>query len=252
MHPALRMPLSDAAIARLERATADAVAPAQVLEHGDWLLSLDHSTIGRAKSAVPLRHHGRLATDVAPIAQHYRDNGLEPHFRVPDLPALEPVHRALRALGLEPTQPTWVQVACVDDVLALPTGVVAQVHLRPTPAWGEVYTAPGFDPVDGAHRRRALSRSPHVVYAHVQQDGAPVAAGTAALSQGWASIHGMRTVTAARGQGLASAILVALARHAQAQGYRELFLQVEAANAVAQSLYRRAGFQNAWRYHYWR
>ena len=106
--------------------------------------------------------------------------------------------------------------------------------------------------MDGAFRRDALSRSPFVVYASIQQDGTPVAAGSASLSQGWVSIHGMRTVIEARGQGLARGVLVALARHAQQQGLTEVFLQVEEDNRTARSLYARAGFQTVWRYHYWR
>lgn len=245
-------PLNDEAIARLERATLDAVAPARVQSVGDWLLPFDPSTIGRATSAVHLRHQGLDASAIPSIIQCYHEQGLTPKFRVADLPALQCVQAALQAHGLCPTQPTLVQLAPLCDVLALPTTLHATVQPRPSEAWARVYTAAGFDPVDGAFRREALSRSACVVYAHVHQDGQPLAAGTASLSQGWASIHGMRTVPTARGRGLASAILVALARHAQAQGMTDVFLQVEEENLTAQSLYRRAGFSTAWRYHYWR
>ncbi len=245
-------PLNDEAIARLERATLDAVAPEQVHTHGDWLLCFDRSTIGRAKSAVPLRHHGLTSADVMAIAQRYRDQGFDPLFRVADVPELEPIHQALRAHHFAPTQATLVQVASLAQVLKLTPTVPVTVHPQPSTAWADVYTAPGFDAQDGAHRRAALSRSSTVVYASVHRDGEPLAAGTASLSQGWASIHGMRTVPSARGQGLASAILVALARYAHAQGYADVFLQVEEDNTTAQSVYRRAGFCTAWRYHYWR
>lgn len=246
------MTLSADAVQRLERATLDAVAPERVQALGDWLLAFDPSTISRAKSAVPLRHHGLDSGNIAAIVQRYRDQGLPPSLRVADLPALQDVHTALRALGLIPTQPTLVQMARLADVLTLPTTLDATVAFEPSEAWGSVYTAAGFDPVDGAFRRNALSRSPFVMYAHVHQNGEPLAAGTSALSQGWASMHGMRTVPAARGRGLASAILVALARHARTQGMTEVFLQVEEENSAAQSLYRHAGFNTAWRYHYWR
>lgn len=247
-HPAL----PGEAIARLELATADAVAPKQVLNLGDWLLCFDPSTIVRAKSAAPLRHHGLDPSAVPTIAQRYRDHGMAPLFRVTDAPTLARIHAALRRLDLAPTQPTLVQVARIQDVLALPSDHTARLSPSPSPAWGDVYTAAGFDPVDGAFRRAALSRSPFVVYAHVHAHGTPLAAGTASVSRGWASIHGMRTVTQARGQGLARAILVALARHAHTQGMTHLFLQVEEGNTAAQSLYRRAGFHTAWRYHTWR
>lgn len=244
--------LTDDAIARLERATLDAVAPARVVDQGDWLLAFDDSTISRAKSAVPLRHHGVDTSTLPGLVERYQQQGLAPLFRVADVPALRDVQEGLRRLGLAPTQPTLVQIARLTDVAALPHNSTAQIALQPSPDWGSVYTAPGFDARDGAYRRTALSRSPFVVYASVHHDGQPLAAGTASISQGWASIHGMRTVVHARGRGLASTILVGLAHHALERGMAEVFLQVEEENITAQSLYRRAGFTTVWRYHHWR
>ena len=86
----------------------------------------------------------------------------------------------------------------------------------------------------------------------MRESGQSLAAGTAALSQGWASIHGMRTVPHCRGRGLAARILAGLADTALAHGTERVFLQVEEGNAAALALYRRAGFTTAWRYHYWR
>ena len=57
-----------------------------------------------------------------------------------------------------------------------------------------------------------------------------VAAGTAAFSQGWCSIHGMRTIPARRGRGLAARILVALANTASEHKLERVFLQVEEGN----------------------
>ena len=53
----MHLPLTDDAIARLEHATRDAVAPPAHETLDGWLLSFDSSTVGRAKSAAPLRHH---------------------------------------------------------------------------------------------------------------------------------------------------------------------------------------------------
>ena len=239
-------------IASLERATLDAVAPPDIQEVTDWLLPLDRSTIGRAKSAVPLRHEGLTADALGGIETVYHAWGIDAQFRLPDVPGLHNIHQGLRAMGYVPDQPTLVQVGTVSALLALPAPATAAVYTQPHARWACVYTAPGFDATDGAHRVQALSRSTHVVYAAVHHDDQTLAAGTASLSQGWASIHGMRTVIAARGRGLASQILRGLATVAAQKGLERVFLQVEEGNTAALALYARAGFQTAWRYHYWR
>ncbi|OYT93664.1 MAG: GNAT family N-acetyltransferase [Burkholderiales bacterium PBB3] len=218
----------------------------------DWLLPLDRSTIGRAKSAVPLRHQGLSADVLDAIEATYQAWGIDARFRVADVPGLGNIHQRLRAMGYAPDQPTQVLVGSVSALLALPVDAAATVDTNPSARWAAVYTAPGFDAVDGAHRVQALSRSPHTVYAAVHRDGHALAAGTASLSQGWASIHGMRTVPTARGQGLACQILQGLAGVAAQRGLERVFLQVEEKNTAALALYARAGFKAVWRYHYWR
>ena len=247
-----RFPLDPLEIASLERATLDAVAPPAVAEIDGWLLPFDHGSIGRAKSAVPIRYERTHARDVATIESLYAARGLQAAYRVADVPGLAAIQAALAHRGYQAQQPTLVQVGSVANLRALSHGKPARVSTRPEAAWASVYLAEGFDPVDGAHRIQALSRSQNMVYACVEEDGQAVAAGTAAFSQGWCSIHGMRTIPARRGRGLAARILAALADTASEHKLERVFLQVEEGNTAARALYSRAGFETAWRYHYWR
>ena len=146
--------LSHEDIANLERATLDAVAPPFVQAIDGWLLPFDNSTIGRAKSAVPLRQNDLDALQIAHIEALYAARGLQTAFRVADV------------VGLS-------------------------------------------------------------------------------------SIHGMRTALNRRGRGLAARVLAGLADTATQQGLENVFLQVEEGNRSALSLYQRARFTTAWRYHYW-
>jgi N-acetylglutamate synthase len=129
---------------------------------------------------------------------------------------------------------------------------LAQVDAAPDAAWAALFMGEGFDPVDGASRVAALARAPGSLYASVREGGHTVAAGAAAFSHGWVSVHGMRTAPAWRGRGLAGRILAALAGAATARGVARCFLQVEEGNTAAHALYRRAGFVPAWSYEYWR
>jgi ribosomal protein S18 acetylase RimI-like enzyme len=222
-----------------------------VQEIDGWLLPFDNSTIGRAKSAVPVRHHHIEAAQLQAIESLYATRGLQAAFRVADVAGLANVRAELTRLGYVAKQATLVQIGTVAQMRSICLETPAQVDDAATPTWAAVYVAEGFDPVDGAHRVQALSRGRHVVFASIQESEQPIAAGTASLSQGWASIHGMRTVVQARGRGMASRVLAGLADTARQRHLSRVFLQVEEDNAPALALYGRAGFSTAWRYHYW-
>jgi len=233
----------------LERATVEAVAPPEVLEIGGWLVGLDKGTIGRAKSAVPLRHDiGPEALDEIEAA--YRRRDLKPAFRVADGPGLAAVRVELDRRGYPMQQPTIFETGLVRDLAAFSESS-ATILDHPNDAWAAIFLGEGFDPADGAHRVAALTRSPGAIYGAAGEDGEIGAVGVMSFGHGWAGIHGMRTSPAHRGKGHASAILATLGREAQARGVERVFLQVEEANP-ARKIYRRAGFTPAWRYHYWR
>jgi GNAT superfamily N-acetyltransferase len=220
-----------------------------VLEIGGWLVPLDNGTIGRAKSAVPLRHDlGPEAVDEIEAA--YRQRGLKAAFRLADIAAFEPLKAELARRGYCAQQPTIFKTGSVKDLAASSEGL-AEILGSPDEAWGAVFLGEGFDPADGAHRIAALTRSPDAVYGAAGEGGRTHAVGVMSFGRGWAGIHGMRTAPDHRGQGLASRVLAALGRVAQSRGVERVFLQVEEANP-ARAIYRRAGFSPIWRYHYWR
>lgn len=240
--------MNPADIESLERATVEGVAPALIEEIGGWLVPLDDGAIGRAKSAVPLRHD-LDASALSDVEAAYWTAGLSPAFRVAEAPGLQGVRDALAARGYVAANPTVVKVGDVDRLAAVrdrPADLLAQ----PDDAWGAVFLGEGFDPEDGASRVAALTRSPDATYAAAREDGRTLAVGAVTFAHGWAGIHGMRTDARCRGRGLASQVLAALGRAIQARGIERVFLQVQEGND-ARSLYRKAGFAEVWRYRYW-
>ena len=241
--------MDPADIAVLERDTVAAVAPPETLEIGGWLVPLDNGTIGRAKSAVPLSH-GLGAEAIGEVEAAYRNHGLKPGFRIADVPSLDLVRAELARRGFNAQQPTIFKTGSVAQLAAF-SAASARILDRPDEPWGAVFLGEGFDAADGAHRIAALTRSPDAVYGAAGEGHETQAVGVMSFGRGWAGIHGMRTAPAHRGKGLASAILAALGRAAQARGVERVFLQVEDPNP-ARRIYRAAGFTPIWRYHYWR
>lgn len=236
-------------IESLERATVAAVAPPEVLELSGWLVAIDDGGISRAKSAVPLRHD-LDASNLSAVETAYRDRGLPPAFRIAEAPGLKPLTAEVLRRGYSSTQTTIVMTAPAESVAAL-AAPFADLLDRPDKSWGEVFLGAGFDPVDGAHRVKRLSKSPDALYGAVREGGRTMAVGVVTFGYGWAGIHGMRTAIERRGAGLASRLLALFGSAALARQVDRVFLQVEEANP-AQNLYRRAGFEEAWRYRYWR
>ncbi len=240
--------------ADIERATLAAVPPSQQEELGGWLLGLDAGTVQRAKSAAPLVQGHALVASIDRVASRYRDAGLNPCFRVPDVPELEGVQRRSTAQGLTPGEAThvqWVEANRLEALLSA-SGVEVSLNDRPDEAWCAVFLGEGFDPIDGASRTRILKRAAHARYASVQVEGATVAVGMGSFSHGWVSIHGMRTLPAWRGRGYALAIIGRLMAEGRRRQLDRVFLQVEGSNAHARAIYRRLGFQDLWSYRYWK
>jgi ribosomal protein S18 acetylase RimI-like enzyme len=184
------------------------------------------------------------------IEAAYAGRGLKAAFRLSDDPRLEGVRTELTARGYSAEQPTLVKLGSAAAMAAL-SKAPADVLAAPDAGWAGVFTGQGFDPVDGANRVRALTRSPEAVYGAVREGDATLAVGAAAFGEGWMSVHGMRTAKDRRGEGLAGRVLAGLAGAAAQRGVERVFLQVEEGNTPARSLYRRAGFSPAWRYFYW-
>jgi N-acetylglutamate synthase len=240
-------------ITNIERATINAVSPQAVEELPGWLLPFNVGTVGRAISAVPLNHafEGDAGSLVAQIEARYVAHGFKAAFRLPDVGSFAPLREYLAKVGYRVAQPTLVQTGSALTMRKMADKLLAEVADSHDAAWAQLFLGEGFDPVDGAHRVALLSRAAGTAFASVRQKGETVAGGAGSFSHGWASVHGMRTVLRRRGEGLAKQVLASLAQTALDRGYENVFLQVEEGNS-AEALYRKAGFQTAWRYAYWR
>ncbi|MFC5522821.1 GNAT family N-acetyltransferase [Polaromonas jejuensis] len=253
MNPSPTLHLNPRDIDAIERATTAAVSPEALEELDGWLLPFDPGTVGRAHSAVPLRHAAIDAAVLDRLEARYQARRMPAVFRLATEPCFDPLRHALIRRGYHPTErPVLVQVGSAKAMREVSRQEPAETASAPDAAWAALFVGEGFDPVDGASRVKSLGRARDSLYASVRENGKTVAAGAMAFGHGWSSVHGMRTDSSCRGRGLAGRVLAGLAEAALHRGFERIFLQVEEGNAPARALYRRAGFETAWCYEYWR
>ncbi|THD75296.1 MAG: GNAT family N-acetyltransferase [Phenylobacterium sp.] len=235
-------------IEALERAIVASVAPERVIELDGWLVPIDDGDIGRAKSAVPLRHVGGPAP-IAAIEEAYRRARRPAAFRLAETQGLIAARAELLRRGYAAHTPTIMKTGTASGLIAL-GGQPGEVVAAPDAGWIAAFSGEGFDRAESAARVRNLSRSPDALFGAVREGDRTLAVGVITFGGGWAGIHGMRTAPDRRKEGLASRVLSALGRAAATRGVERVFLQVKEDNP-ARSLYRKAGFELAWRYQYW-
>jgi ribosomal protein S18 acetylase RimI-like enzyme len=234
-----------------EFVTLNTWRPRERAEMFGWTLLADDGHLGRLNSVWPLAWTGEVSLDEAIAAAEawMRARNLTPSFKLADgLVAPPELQDALIARGYTPVKPTLVMTRPLPGA---PLDA-ADATISDTP--GDAFFAPLREtPDDFEERRGALERMPAPrAYAVIAENGEALSVGASALSGGVAAIFSMRTRQAARGRGLAKRVLASLLTWAVKAGAICACLQVDEDNEAAVALYRRAGFETAYRYRHWR
>jgi ribosomal protein S18 acetylase RimI-like enzyme len=216
---------------------------------GDWRLYASSGFSGRINSCWPLGEPGTpLIAAIAAVEDWYRTRGLAPCFKIVE-PAPDALESALIERGYAPGTPTLAMVGEAAGSAAPDVSISS----RQGDDFAAVFAAAlAAEPGDARERLEALERiAPPRFFAVAGADEA-CAVGACAVDGGWAGIFAMRTLPRHRRGGWAAKVLSSLLARAVGAGARRAWLQVEAGNLAALSLYRGAGFAVAYRYQYWR
>ncbi len=241
----------------IEELAANAWRP-EIEQHiGGWRLRFSGGDSRRVNSVWPNRLPGpQPLEDYLALAEaFYHRLGIVPRFQVCPAAQPEDLFEVLAARGYTQTAHTTVMTASSDVLVPVPrpaswalTGAEAL-----TDEWFEVYTGfAGYSAESLPVRRGILSRigpPAHFVLAHV--DGIPAATGLGVAERGWMGVFCMVTDAGQRRQGLASAVIRALAYWGRSQGAENIFLQVMDDNPAAVRLYEKLGFTPFYQYAYW-
>jgi N-acetylglutamate synthase len=249
--PAPLRSAADSLGARLEDAGLSSSQPPQQTIYDGWLLRYSPGKAKRARSVNAIGA-GRLPIErkIDEVEAFYRRVALPCLYRVTPFSEPAALDRALdgagyvaldesRVMALELGVRFSVTAPAVEPVVA---DVVEFVRIAGTLRG----SPPG---VIAAEEQRMKHAALPARYLVVYEGPQPVACGSLVIDAECAGVFNMVTAAERRGRGYATAIVQALLAHAVAVGARQVYLQVDAANAPARRIYERFGFRD--RYAYW-
>jgi ribosomal protein S18 acetylase RimI-like enzyme len=227
--------------------------PAAVTEERNgWFYLAAGGVTGRVNAAWPIGWTGRdVDAAIDDVEAWYAARGLLPRFKLTN-DGYAPANLAsrLQQRGYEPVMPTLIMTADVA-----PTEAPSDVRLSTTmpPAFDAALKAASRDASEYDERQSIALRAPRpAAFAVIERDHRVAAIGMTAAAGDLAGVFLMRTAPEARRQGLGRRVLVALMASCHHWGARTAFLQVDADNAAAITLYERAGFSPLSTYRFWR
>ncbi|MFJ8693961.1 GNAT family N-acetyltransferase [Streptomyces roseolilacinus] len=238
----------------LARVQARAWQPVESEPLGQWTLRAAHGFTRRANSVLPLGDPGLpLDGALARVRDWYGERGLPPYVQAATGAegTQERLCAALEERGWRREVSAEVRTGGLAPVadLAADTGRVA-LSRTPDAAWLGRYQRVG-EP--GPHVVRVLTAGPSVWFASLAgEGGGPVAIGRCVVDGRWAGFMAVEVDPAHRRQGLARAVMAALAARALEEGASAAWLQVESDNDAARALYGGMGFTVHHHYHHFR
>lgn len=246
-------PFAGIDLRRVEEIGLNALQTQRQLFYDGWLLRVSPGKAKRARSVNAYFGSTLPLLQKIPYCERvYAEQGLPVLFRI--TPFVQPagLEAELAARGYRSFEDTLVQLARLDRPPDAPS-VPGVDFVTPSPT--DFAEAVGELQQSSAEQRAALlervAHTPLTTRAMIATvDGQPVGAGTVMLEDGFAGVYSMVTAPAMRSRGIATGIINALLGWAWEHGAEHAYLQVSADNHGAISLYRRAGFLDAYTYHY--
>ncbi len=244
----------------LDELAGRATAPALIEPLGGWQIRLTPGApFRRANSVLPngdVPDGTTLDEAIAAVEEFYTAEDRPARFHVSEAARPPDLDAALEARGYEIEAPVVVMAAGATIVLGRTSGEGRLTDERGRRAWERANSSLHGDTPRARQRVIAYGRALNSL--NVASTGAvapagpgqAVSIGFAVADQGWTGIFGMGTRGEARRQGAATAVLHTLARWAVDHDAARLYLQVEEDNGGARAMYERAGFVEAYRYHY--
>lgn len=243
-----------ASFEELARVTARGWQPVESEPLGEWTLRASAGFTRRANSVLPLGDPGLPLEDaLARVRDWYGKRDLPPYVQTATGAegTQELLCADLERHGWRSEVTAEVRVGGLAPVADLDADV-SRVRLARSvdEAWLRRYNRFG---VVGPHVLSVFSSGPSVWFASVPGTGdIPAAIGRCVVDGRWAGFMAVEVDPSSRRQGLATAVMAALARQALDEGASAAWLQVEKDNDGARAMYEGMGFAVHHHYHHYR
>jgi len=242
-------------LSRIEDAGLNASAPPQQRWIDGWLVRFSRGKAQRAR-CVNAVAQGRVPLDQKlDLCQSlYRQAGLPMLLRMTPFSLPANLDDALADRGYTRHDDTCVMVCTtLPDLPEIGLPRDHQLSAVSMEAYAHIVGAFRGTSAEAiqAHAQR-LQASPVVYQGYVMHDaaGSAVACAQFAVEDQMVGLYDVFTAPMARGKGLSRRLCAFLLRQAALQGARVGYLQVDAENHPARSVYAQLGFTDAYRYHY--
>jgi len=233
----------------IERAAVRSWPALETADVGGWLWRFASGGSFRANSVAALGFTGSdPESAVTDVEQRYASRDAPSRFTVSEVSSPADLDDILARRGYERSADHFTLAKDIAASSVSPPADVAMTQ-EPTQAWLDIYLA-GLSPDRREVAPRILAGLPaQRTYFGCMRAGQLIGSGLSIVDGPLASVQCMATLATARRQGGARAVLQAIEASARSAGCECLYLQAEAANSAALSLYQAFGFRVVGRYH---
>ncbi len=239
-----------ASFEELARICARSWQPLESEPLGEWTLRAAAGFTRRANSVLPLGDPGMPLEDaLARVTSWYARRGLPAYVQAATGAAgtQELLCAELERRGWAAEVSAQVRIGALAPVGDVDAPAAAEIRLTRTP--DEEWLGRYGKVDDPELARRMLVEGPSVWFAALPGGRA---VGRCVVDGRWAGFAAVTVDPAHRREGLATAVMAALARRALEEGASAAWLQVETDNAAARALYDGLGFATHHSYHHYR
>jgi N-acetylglutamate synthase len=237
------------ALLAIEQAAVRSWPALETADIGGWLWRSASGGSYRANSIAALAFTGAdPETAITDVEQRYASRGAPSRFTVSEVSAPANLDAILARRGYERGADHFTLAKDIARGGVSPPADVVMMR-EPRADWLDIYLAGlSSDRRDVAPRILA-NLPPQRAYFGCMRAGRLIGSGLSIVDGPLASVQCMATLADARRQGGARAVLQAIEAYARSAGCSRLYLQAEAANSAALSLYQAFGFRVVGRYH---